>query len=135
MTYIIINSARLRNRLKEKEQQCKLETTKLTETLKATEADKDKLETELKNEIGSFKTAVAAANFLKQKNKKEAERLAGELTTTQTSLKDANDKATNEKTELIKELKAINAKLKNPLTPVDENAQKQIDAIKVLLPH
>lgn len=103
--------------------------TKLLNNLKATEADKEKLETELAGEIGAFAQLTGDYNWFKKESKKEAGRVARELKLTQESLLDANNKATNEKTELLKELKAINVLLKG--TDTDKDAlNKQIESIK-----
>lgn len=105
----------------------------VSNTLLATQADKDQLELNLKDEIKKFAGKAATATFFKVKHKKEAERLAGELTLTQTSLKDANDKATNEKTQLLADLKAINDKIGNTTGTLPEEINQQIDAIKARL--
>ncbi len=105
------------------------------ETLKATLEDKEKLDQDLNLEIATLSNNLAKKTFKKQAHKDEAQRLAGELKTTQESLNDANNKATNEKIELAKELKALNEKLGNPLTPIDEDIEKQLDAIKGRLNH
>jgi len=106
-----------------------------TATLKATAENKEKLELDLNAEIATLSQNLAKKTFKKQRDKKEAQRLAGELKTTQESLKDANDKATNEKADLLKQLKELNEKLNNPLTPAEEDIQIQLDAIKGRLAH
>ncbi|CAG8710033.1 11043_t:CDS:2, partial [Cetraspora pellucida] len=95
----------------------------------ALRVDKAKLEQDLKTEIASFTTAIKGAVFFKKKYKAEVEQLAINLKTTQESLDDANNKANNEKTQLLAELKAINVKIGTGGT-IPEEINQQIDAIK-----
>lgn len=127
--YIIMKSRE--ERTAEPQEKLKKDLILTKNILKATEADKEKLELDLNAEIATLSNNLAKKTFKKQRDKKEAERLAVELGNTQTSLKEANDKATNEKTELLKQLKEINQNLlKDPLAPNDDDLQKQLDAIK-----